>query len=100
MMRTGRWRIHSRDNRRPRRRADWGIRPRARIAQRLLRERIEVRSDGVAIAVAAKVRPDVFAGNPQDIGAFRGWALSTGRPRNEKNSDHDYARNHDMSSGA
>src|SRR4051812_47466101 len=95
-MRTGRWRIHSCDNGRSRRRADWGIRPHSRIAQRLFRKRIEMRGDGVTITVTAKVRPYVFACNPQDIGALRGRALSIGRSRKEKSGDHEYASNHDM----
>ncbi len=46
---------------------------RLRIAHRLRTEAVEQRRDGVAVAVAAKLRADVFGREPEDIGpaAFR-----------------------------
>jgi len=61
-------RVDAGDDRRAGRGADRGGRAGLGVTQAALGKAVEVRRDGVRIAVASKMRAVVFAGDPEDVG--------------------------------
>ena len=64
-------RMHAGDDRRARRSTDGRIGPAASIDRAAARERVQMRSRGVGIAIAAQVRAVIFTGQPDDVRPFR-----------------------------
>ena len=67
VFRAGGWRVNAGDDRRP----GWGANRRSRagpgVAEAAFGQAVKVWRDGVRVAVAAKVRPVVLAGDPEDV---------------------------------
>jgi hypothetical protein len=76
--------IHAGDETRPARRADAGVGKRLRIAHAFASQGVEVRSDGKRVAVGTEERTRIFAGNPEDVGAFG----SCGNPQRGDQQQH------------
>lgn len=83
VLRTDRRSIHARDQRRAGRGAHAGWRKGLRVTHTARGQSVEIRGDGLRIAVTTQVGTDVLAGDPQDVRTFRlaGFRLNARKRR-------------------